>query len=162
MIGSQTASLTPSLSFAHNLGCRCPNDTCEAILDIYTSRPFHWYKNHFNARCFDPWTWALNFRESRRTPTSHFWECGLHPHTYPKVGVRHRLKIEGNWITEVYENNSKMTSSTWNACLETANHDVHGSFAWKRFVEGEMATMQQHNIFRPLGWPPKSFVNRQR
>jgi hypothetical protein len=27
-------------SFAHNLGCRCPNDQCEAILDIYTLRPF--------------------------------------------------------------------------------------------------------------------------
>jgi hypothetical protein len=29
MVGSQTASLTPGLSFAHNLGCRCPNDQCE-------------------------------------------------------------------------------------------------------------------------------------
>ncbi len=26
VIGSQTASLTPDPSFAHNLGCRCPND----------------------------------------------------------------------------------------------------------------------------------------
>jgi hypothetical protein len=81
MVGSQTASLTPGLSFAHNLGWRCPNGTCKAILDIYNSRPFHWHKEHFNARCFDPWTRALNFRESRRTPTSHFWECGLHLHT---------------------------------------------------------------------------------
>jgi hypothetical protein len=24
----------------HNLGCRCPNDQCEAIFDIYASRPF--------------------------------------------------------------------------------------------------------------------------
>ncbi len=32
--GSQTANLTPGLSFAHNLGCRCPNDSCEVILDI--------------------------------------------------------------------------------------------------------------------------------
>jgi hypothetical protein len=38
VVGSQIASLTPGLtlgpSFAHNLGCRCPNDSCEAILDI--------------------------------------------------------------------------------------------------------------------------------
>jgi hypothetical protein len=34
------ASLTPGPSFAHNLGYRCPNGSCEAILDIYTSRPF--------------------------------------------------------------------------------------------------------------------------
>ncbi len=40
MVGSQTASLTPGPSFAHNLGCKYPNDSCEAILDIYTSRPF--------------------------------------------------------------------------------------------------------------------------
>jgi hypothetical protein len=38
--GSQTASLTPGPSFAHNLGGRCPNDQCEAIFDIYASRPF--------------------------------------------------------------------------------------------------------------------------
>jgi hypothetical protein len=41
VVGSQTSSLTPDPSFAHNLGCRCSNDQCEAILDIYTSRPFH-------------------------------------------------------------------------------------------------------------------------
>jgi hypothetical protein len=45
------------------------------------------------------------------------------------------LKIEGNWIIGVYENDSKMTSSTRNASLGTTNPDVHGSFAWKRFME---------------------------
>ncbi len=40
VVGSQTANLTPGLSFAHNLGCKCPNGQCEASLDIYTSRPF--------------------------------------------------------------------------------------------------------------------------
>ncbi len=34
VVGSQTANLTPDPSFAHNLGCRCPNGSCEAILDI--------------------------------------------------------------------------------------------------------------------------------
>jgi hypothetical protein len=43
MVGSQIASLTPGPSFAHNLGCGCPNDQCEGILDIYTSRPFQWH-----------------------------------------------------------------------------------------------------------------------
>jgi hypothetical protein len=89
VVGSQTSSLTPDPSFAHNLGCRCPNGSYEAILDIYTSRPFQWYKEHPNTRCFDPWTRALNFRKSHETPTSHFRECGLHLHTYPKVGLRH-------------------------------------------------------------------------
>ncbi len=88
VVGSQTASLTPGPSFAHNFSWRWPNGSCEAILDIYTSRPFQWNKEHLNARCFDPWTRALNFQESRRTPSSHSWECGIHPHTYPKVGLR--------------------------------------------------------------------------
>jgi hypothetical protein len=40
VVGSQTASLTPAPSFAHNVGCRCANDQCEAISDIYNSIPF--------------------------------------------------------------------------------------------------------------------------
>ncbi len=43
VVGSQTANLTPGPSFAHNLGYRCPNDQCEAIFDIYASRPFQWH-----------------------------------------------------------------------------------------------------------------------
>ncbi len=67
------ASLTPGPSFAHNLGFRCPNGSCEAILDIYTSRPFQRHQEHSNAKGFGPYNRALNFWESRRTPTSHFW-----------------------------------------------------------------------------------------
>jgi hypothetical protein len=81
VVGSQTASLTPGPSFAHNLGCKCSNDSCKAILDIYTSRPFQWHQERTNTRRFDPWTRALSFWESQRTSTSHFWECGLHLHT---------------------------------------------------------------------------------
>jgi hypothetical protein len=40
VVGSQIANLTPGLSFAHNLGFRCPNYQCEAIFDIYVLRPF--------------------------------------------------------------------------------------------------------------------------
>ncbi len=89
VVGSQIASLTPGPSFDHNLCYRCPNDSCEAILDIYTSRPFQRYKEHFNARCFDLCNWALNFWESWRTPKSHFWECEWRLHTSLKVGLRH-------------------------------------------------------------------------
>ncbi len=81
VVESQTATLTPGPSFAHNLGCRCPNGSCEAILDIYIWRPFQWYQERTDARIFDPSNRLLIFRESRRTPSSHFWECGLHPHT---------------------------------------------------------------------------------
>jgi hypothetical protein len=74
MVGSQTTNLTPGPSFAHNLGDRCPNGQCEAIFDIYTSRPFQWHQEHPNARCFGPCYRALNIRESRRTPTPHFFQ----------------------------------------------------------------------------------------
>jgi hypothetical protein len=81
VVGSQTASLTPGPSFADNLSCRCPNDSCEAILGIYTSRPFQQYQERPTARCSDPCNQALSFRESQRTPSSHFWECEFPPHT---------------------------------------------------------------------------------
>jgi hypothetical protein len=64
VVGSQTASLTPSLSFAHNLCCRCPNGPCELIFDMYTFIAFQWYKKHPNARCFDPCNATLKFWES--------------------------------------------------------------------------------------------------
>jgi hypothetical protein len=89
VVGSHIASLTPDPSFDHNLCCRCPNGSCKVILDIYTSRPFQRYKEHFNARFFDPCNQALSFLESRRTPSSHFWECEFHPHTCLKVGLQH-------------------------------------------------------------------------
>jgi len=88
VIGSQTASWTPGLSFDHNLCCRCPNGSCKAILDIYTSRPFQRYKERLNVRCFDPCDCAPSFWESRRAPKSHFWECEWRPHTSFKVGLR--------------------------------------------------------------------------
>jgi hypothetical protein len=34
VVGRQIASLTPGLSFGHNLCCKCPNGPCEPILDI--------------------------------------------------------------------------------------------------------------------------------
>jgi len=74
MVGSQTANLTPGPSFAHNLGERCPNGQCEAIFDIYASRPFQWHQEHSNARCFGPFCRALNIQESRRTPNPHFFQ----------------------------------------------------------------------------------------
>jgi hypothetical protein len=73
-------------SFAHNLGCRCPNDQCEAILDIYVSRPFQWHQEHLNARCFGPCYRTLKSQESRRTSSPQLWECEFHPHTWPKWG----------------------------------------------------------------------------
>jgi len=91
VVGSQTVSLTPGPSFAHNLGCRCPNDQCEIIFNIYASRPFQWHQEHLNARCFGPFCWTLNIRESRRTPSPQLWECWASPTHLAKVGLRHNI-----------------------------------------------------------------------
>jgi len=98
VVGSQTASLTPGPSFDHNLCCRCPNGSCEAIFDIYTSRPFQRYKDHLKARCFDLCNQALKLWKSQRTSSSHFWECESHLHTCPKVGLWHILKCLERWL----------------------------------------------------------------
>jgi hypothetical protein len=89
VVGSQTTTLTPGPSFAHNLGCICPNCQCEAIFDIYVSRPFQRHQEHPNARCFSPCCRALNIRESRRTPTPNFSKCWASPPHLAKVGLRH-------------------------------------------------------------------------
>ncbi len=86
MVGSQIGNLTPSLSFDLNLCRRCPNGSCKAVLDMYISKPFQRYKEHPNARCFDPCNWTLKFWESQRTPKSHFRECEWQHHTSLKVG----------------------------------------------------------------------------
>jgi hypothetical protein len=103
MVGSQTGSLTPGPSFAHNLGCRCPNGQCDPILDIYTSRSFHWYKERTKARWFDPSNRLLNFWESRRTPFSTFGSVSCLLTLSPKVGLRQkRCRMSSNplvgWI----------------------------------------------------------------
>jgi hypothetical protein len=38
------SQLIPDLSFGHNLCFKCPNGSCEPILDIYVPRDFQWYK----------------------------------------------------------------------------------------------------------------------
>jgi len=84
---SQTANLTPGPSFAHNLGYRCPNDQCEAIFDIYVSRPFQWHQEHPKARWFGPCYRALNIRESQRTPNPQLCKCWASPLTLGQNGV---------------------------------------------------------------------------
>jgi hypothetical protein len=75
MVGSQTANLTPSLSFGHNLCFKCPNESCKPILDIYISMDFQWYKKLFNVIGFDPWNRPLKIWKLIGTPTP---EMGVH------------------------------------------------------------------------------------
>jgi hypothetical protein len=87
VVGSQTGNLTPGPSFAHNLGCRCPNGQCKAILDIYASRAFHWYKERTKVRRFDPLKSSSEFsgvREDSIFPLLGVWVA--FSHLAPKWG----------------------------------------------------------------------------
>jgi hypothetical protein len=93
VVGSQNwqtpGSSTLEPSFVHNLCFRCPNEQCEPILDMYTSRAFHWYKERNQPLSCDPSKRPLKFRESFWDSNSHqlstwefTWECeGSLPHT---------------------------------------------------------------------------------
>jgi hypothetical protein len=67
LVGSQIGSLTPSLSFGHNLCFKCPNEQCEPILDIYIPRDFQWYKELHKPLSFDPSNCSLKFWKSTGT-----------------------------------------------------------------------------------------------
>jgi hypothetical protein len=67
VVESQTVNKTLSLSFCHNLCYRCPNGSCEPILDIYTLIVFQWHKELFNVRCFDFCNRSMKVRESTGT-----------------------------------------------------------------------------------------------
>ncbi len=115
MVGIQTASLTPGPSFAHNLGCRCPNDQCKGILDIYTSRPFQWHQEHPNARCFGLYCRTLNIRKFRRTPNPQLRECWASPPHLAKVGLRQHGNSLGNVSLHVHI----LSHSSWPTPLQT-------------------------------------------
>jgi hypothetical protein len=68
--GNQTVNLTPGLSFGHNLCFKCPNGSCEPILDIYISIAFQWYKELFNPLDFDPCNRSLKIWKSTTTSNS--------------------------------------------------------------------------------------------
>jgi len=78
VIESQITNLTPSLSFGNNLCFKCPNESCNPILNIYISRVFQWYKEFLNLMGFDFCNRFLNVQESISNIT-------------PKMGVHLRV-----------------------------------------------------------------------
>jgi hypothetical protein len=69
VVGSQIVNLTIDPSFGHNLCFKCPNGSCNPILDIYVLITFQWYENLFEPLSFDPYNHSLNIWESTKTPT---------------------------------------------------------------------------------------------
>jgi hypothetical protein len=126
VVGSQTASLTPGPSFAHNLGCRCPSGQCEAIFDIYASKPFQWHQEHLNARCFGPCCRTLNIRESRRTPNPQLWKCWASPPHLAKVGLRQPIWLPALLSTITHAADVQMTHARpfWTCTLQDLSNGI--------------------------------------
>jgi hypothetical protein len=86
VVGSQTANLTPDPSFGHNLCFKCPNGSCEPILDIYVLITFQWYKELLNPLSFGPSFTLWTFRSPPGFQLPRWklpWECeGSFPHTF--------------------------------------------------------------------------------
>jgi len=106
VVGSQIANLTPDLSFGHNLCFRCPNGSCEPILDIYISIVFQWYKKLFELMGFDPYNRLLKIQESigTRTPKMevHLRVWGFIPsHSFALLGARNVTPGLPSWPTIV-------------------------------------------------------------
>jgi hypothetical protein len=92
VVGSQIANLIFGSSFGHNLCLKCPNGSCEPILDIYVPRTFQWYKKCFNLMAYDPCNHSLKIRESIGTPTPKvgaplgvWWFIPPHSPTLPRA-----------------------------------------------------------------------------
>jgi hypothetical protein len=87
MVGNQIVNLTPCPSFGHNLCFKCPNGSCEPILDIYVPRAFQWYKEIFHSMGFDPYNHSLKIWESIGTPIpkmrAHLGVWGFIPSHFP-------------------------------------------------------------------------------
>ncbi len=54
MVKSQIGTLIINPSFGHNLYFKYSNGSCKLILNIYVSKSFQWYKEHFNPMNFGP------------------------------------------------------------------------------------------------------------
>jgi hypothetical protein len=175
VVGSQIASLTPDLSFDHNLCRRYPNGPCEAILDIYTSRPFQWYKEHLEARCFDSCNRTLSFRKSRRTLKSHLRECEWRPHTSLKVGLWHPMgvrrfrvsqdldsrgrRIEAANSIRKFSDHSPLVLSIWGqpAILDKSSHYFDSSLLEDEKGRAKMLQAWEGELPKPssdLKWAP--------
>jgi len=85
VVNSQIANLTPGLSFGHELCFRCPNGSCEPILNIYVSIAFSCYKNSSIEWVLTPafTLWKFGSPFGLQLPKWEFtWECeGSFPHT---------------------------------------------------------------------------------
>jgi hypothetical protein len=138
VVGSQT--LTLSLSFHHNLCCRCPNGSSEPIFNIYTLIAFQWYKKMPRCKVF--WCLQSNSRVSRvlvdsQVPTLGMRESSSHS---SKIGLRHSrpLKVR-NW--------PDLGVCKWSATHRWKALDESYKFTWDLItIEGSSKKLWAHKV----------------
>ncbi len=110
VVRSQTANLTPGLSFCHNLCCRCPNGSCESIFNIYTLIAFNDTKNALVRGVWTPKIELWRFGSPSGLPSPHFpfRKSENHPPTLPKVGLWHIMDFWNDDIMFVTHRKWKM------------------------------------------------------
>ncbi len=98
VVGSQTASLTPGPSFDHNLCCKCPNGSCEAILDIYLQEISMGTQNTSMRGVLTPAIklWVFGSLEGLQVPT--FGSVSFILTFASKWGWNTRTKVKGHGI----------------------------------------------------------------
>jgi hypothetical protein len=163
VVGSQNwrtpGSSTPGPSFGHNLCFRCRNEQCEPILDIYTSRPFHWYKERHNPLRFDPYNRSLKFWESIGTPS-------------PQVGVAlgvwvfipsHSLALSctpgSMWCDSQASSWLNSRASSWPALLQCLCLDSRASFLLARNLVTPLALVASPKLGLQHSPPLEEKVN---
>jgi hypothetical protein len=86
-------TFSSGLFFGYNLCFKCPNGSCEPILNIYILRSFQWYKEILNLIGFGPCNFSLKIQKSIGTPT---------PEVVAHLGVwgfipSHSPTLTGTW-----------------------------------------------------------------
>jgi len=154
VVRNQIVNLILGPSFCHNLCCRCPNGPCEVIFDIYTSIYFQWHEERLKVRCFDLYNRTLKFRESRRTPKSPFRECECHPHTFPKVGLRHYkwIPIVVSTLLSYCTRSHFMSNCTYPWGGSLLNHDQ--TFEWNssQYYRGKIVSTHKPRFMLSISW----------
>jgi hypothetical protein len=89
VVENQIVNLTLNLSFGHNLCFKCPNGSCQPILDIYFPKAFQWYTKFFNPIGFDPYNRSLKIWKSIGIPNpktrAHLGMWGFNPSHSPTL-----------------------------------------------------------------------------
>jgi len=92
-VDSQLLVVGNQLFFCHNLCFKCPNKSCEAILNIYVSINFQWYKELFIPMSFDPCNCPLKIWESIGIPIP---KMGVHLGVWGFI-PSHSFALLGTW-----------------------------------------------------------------